>query len=337
MMSAIPRMRAARSGDRARRAFRVPAARLRLPRPCVRAADRYSLRGAAHLHAARRPAAADDAHARRARCRPRRAGAAELLWRRQPPPCSASWRAPCRVRGVAVLGRRRGRSRARPEAACGGRARGAAQHRRPHRRQGRPAARQRQSSPASDRALRLAYRVPDACRRVSRPRPHARRFSGRRACSATSATCAPGNGIEDPGFQALLRLMKAGKAWVKLTGPYRISPGAMPHADTDAFAHRWWRRTRRGGVGNRLAAREGAVDDPDAERRRPRRPAARAGCPTRSSAGACWWTIRPRCTGSSRPFRRLPSFRGSGVRRPRFTRTRVPGPGMTTESLFVAH
>ena len=29
-------------------------------------------------------------------------------------------------------------------------------------------------------------------------------------------------GLEAPGFQALLRLMKAGKAWVKLTGPYRI-------------------------------------------------------------------------------------------------------------------
>jgi predicted TIM-barrel fold metal-dependent hydrolase len=44
-------------------------------------------------------------------------------------------------------------------------------------------------------------------------------------------------GIEDPGFQALLRHMKAGKAWVKLTGPYRISTGALPHADTSAFAH----------------------------------------------------------------------------------------------------
>ena len=44
-------------------------------------------------------------------------------------------------------------------------------------------------------------------------------------------------GIDDPGFQALLRHMKAGKAWVKLTGPYRISTGALPHADTNAFAH----------------------------------------------------------------------------------------------------
>jgi 2-pyrone-4,6-dicarboxylate lactonase len=30
-------------------------------------------------------------------------------------------------------------------------------------------------------------------------------------------------GIEDAGFQALLALMKRGKAWVKFTGPYRIS------------------------------------------------------------------------------------------------------------------
>ena len=44
-------------------------------------------------------------------------------------------------------------------------------------------------------------------------------------------------GLQDPGFQALLRHMKAGKAWVKLTGPYRISTGAMPHPDTNAFAH----------------------------------------------------------------------------------------------------
>ena len=44
-------------------------------------------------------------------------------------------------------------------------------------------------------------------------------------------------GLNDPGFQALLRLMKAGKAWVKFTGPYRITTQAMPHADTNAYAH----------------------------------------------------------------------------------------------------
>jgi 2-pyrone-4,6-dicarboxylate lactonase len=44
-------------------------------------------------------------------------------------------------------------------------------------------------------------------------------------------------GVNDPGFQALLRLMSAGKAWVKFTGPYRITTQAMPHADTNAFAH----------------------------------------------------------------------------------------------------
>ena len=43
-------------------------------------------------------------------------------------------------------------------------------------------------------------------------------------------------GTDNPGFQALLRLMKAGKAWVKLTGPYRISQQALPHADTESFA-----------------------------------------------------------------------------------------------------
>jgi predicted TIM-barrel fold metal-dependent hydrolase len=43
-------------------------------------------------------------------------------------------------------------------------------------------------------------------------------------------------GISVPGFQALLRLMRSGRAWVKLTGPYRISAGPLPHADTDAYA-----------------------------------------------------------------------------------------------------
>ena len=44
-------------------------------------------------------------------------------------------------------------------------------------------------------------------------------------------------GLNDPCFQALLRLMKAGKAWVKFTGPYRITTQAMPHTDTNALAH----------------------------------------------------------------------------------------------------
>jgi len=43
--------------------------------------------------------------------------------------------------------------------------------------------------------------------------------------------------MSTPGFQALLRLMKSGKAWVKLTGPYRISGQLLPHADTNVFAH----------------------------------------------------------------------------------------------------
>jgi 2-pyrone-4,6-dicarboxylate lactonase len=46
-----------------------------------------------------------------------------------------------------------------------------------------------------------------------------------------------GRGTGDPGFQALLRMMQSGRAWVKLTGPYRISTQPLPHADTDAYAH----------------------------------------------------------------------------------------------------
>ena len=44
-------------------------------------------------------------------------------------------------------------------------------------------------------------------------------------------------GIAAPGFQALLRLLRGGRAWVKLTGAYRISSQTLPHADTDEFAH----------------------------------------------------------------------------------------------------
>jgi 2-pyrone-4,6-dicarboxylate lactonase len=40
----------------------------------------------------------------------------------------------------------------------------------------------------------------------------------------------------EPGFKALLRLMKDGKAWVKMTAPYRLTSSAMPYPDTDKFA-----------------------------------------------------------------------------------------------------
>jgi predicted TIM-barrel fold metal-dependent hydrolase len=43
-------------------------------------------------------------------------------------------------------------------------------------------------------------------------------------------------GTANAGFQALLRLLRAGKAWVKLTGPYRISAAGSPYADTVPFA-----------------------------------------------------------------------------------------------------
>jgi predicted TIM-barrel fold metal-dependent hydrolase len=43
--------------------------------------------------------------------------------------------------------------------------------------------------------------------------------------------------LDHPGFQALLRLMKAGRAWVKLTGPYRITSERLPYPPTVPFAH----------------------------------------------------------------------------------------------------
>jgi predicted TIM-barrel fold metal-dependent hydrolase len=44
-------------------------------------------------------------------------------------------------------------------------------------------------------------------------------------------------GLANAGFQALLRLMKAGRAWVKLTGPSRITTtGGLPYADVVPYA-----------------------------------------------------------------------------------------------------
>ena len=43
-------------------------------------------------------------------------------------------------------------------------------------------------------------------------------------------------GLEAPGFQALLRAMRNGRCWAKLTGPYRISTQPHPHPDVTPFA-----------------------------------------------------------------------------------------------------
>jgi 2-pyrone-4,6-dicarboxylate lactonase len=45
-------------------------------------------------------------------------------------------------------------------------------------------------------------------------------------------------GLRTPGFEALLRLMKDGRAWVKLTAPYRLTLSELPYADVDEFAAR---------------------------------------------------------------------------------------------------
>jgi 2-pyrone-4,6-dicarboxylate lactonase len=43
-------------------------------------------------------------------------------------------------------------------------------------------------------------------------------------------------GTETAGFKGLLRLMRDGKAWVKLTAPYRLTLSEMPYPDVDATA-----------------------------------------------------------------------------------------------------
>ena len=43
------------------------------------------------------------------------------------------------------------------------------------------------------------------------------------------------HGITNPGFQGLLTLMREQKAWVKMTGPYRICDGDLPYTDMRPF------------------------------------------------------------------------------------------------------
>jgi predicted TIM-barrel fold metal-dependent hydrolase len=43
-------------------------------------------------------------------------------------------------------------------------------------------------------------------------------------------------GVNNPGFQALLALMKEGKFWAKLSAPYRLSELPYPYADVTPFA-----------------------------------------------------------------------------------------------------
>lgn len=46
----------------------------------------------------------------------------------------------------------------------------------------------------------------------------------------------PQRGADDPGFRALLALLRGGRTWVKLTGPYRLTRQAMPYAACDELA-----------------------------------------------------------------------------------------------------
>ena len=47
----------------------------------------------------------------------------------------------------------------------------------------------------------------------------------------------PRLGVQAPGFQALLRLLKSGRCWVKLSAPYRTSANEPPYPDMTPFAH----------------------------------------------------------------------------------------------------
>ena len=46
----------------------------------------------------------------------------------------------------------------------------------------------------------------------------------------------PAKGVNAPGFQALIRALKSGRAWSKLSAPYRTSRQPIPYADLTPFA-----------------------------------------------------------------------------------------------------
>jgi predicted TIM-barrel fold metal-dependent hydrolase len=47
----------------------------------------------------------------------------------------------------------------------------------------------------------------------------------------------PAKGVNAPGFQALIRLLKSGRGWAKLSAPYRTSLQEPPYSDLAPFAH----------------------------------------------------------------------------------------------------
>ena len=47
----------------------------------------------------------------------------------------------------------------------------------------------------------------------------------------------PRLGVNAPGFQALIRLLKSGRGWAKLSAPYRTSLAEPPYPDMTPFAH----------------------------------------------------------------------------------------------------
>jgi predicted TIM-barrel fold metal-dependent hydrolase len=47
----------------------------------------------------------------------------------------------------------------------------------------------------------------------------------------------PRRGVGAPGFQALIRLLRSGRGWAKLSAPYRTSRREPPYEDLTPFAH----------------------------------------------------------------------------------------------------
>jgi 2-pyrone-4,6-dicarboxylate lactonase len=79
----------------------------------------------------------------------------------------------------------------------------------------------------------------------------------------------PKRGVNAPGFQALIRLLKSGHGWAKISAPYRTSLQEPPYHDITPFAHAGGRSPGPADLGLGLAACP--VGGDDAERWRPGR------------------------------------------------------------------
>ena len=99
----------------------------------------------------------------------------------------------------------------------------------------------------------LARAVPARRRGSSRSRHHARRLRTEVVIDHMGRPD-PRKGVDAPGFQALLRLLRSGRGWANSRRPTAPRCRSRPIATSRRSRTRWWPRARPPGLGLRLAA-----------------------------------------------------------------------------------